>query len=54
MSMDFIGLSVGMGYTDETMLGAGAIKGDKGDKGDSGNTYTPDWSSTKDYVESLT
>ena len=27
MAMDFIGLSVGMGYTDETVIGGGAIKG---------------------------
>lgn len=27
MSMDFIGLSVGMGYTDETVIGGGALKG---------------------------
>ena len=30
-----------MKYTEETMMGAGAIKGDKGDKGDTGTTYTP-------------
>jgi hypothetical protein len=27
MAMDFIGLSVGMGYTDETVIGGGALKG---------------------------
>lgn len=28
-------------YVEETLKGAGALKGDKGDKGDTGTTYTP-------------
>lgn len=37
--MDIVTLALAKRYTEKSLLGAGALKGDKGDKGDPGNNY---------------
>ena len=41
MAINVETLAAAKSYTEETMRGAGAIKGDTGEKGDPGTTYTP-------------
>lgn len=37
--MDIITLALAKRYTEKSLLGAGALKGEKGDKGDPGDNY---------------
>lgn len=37
--MDIVTLALAKRYTEKSLLGAGALKGEKGDKGDSGDNY---------------
>lgn len=39
--MDIETLSIAKKYTNDTVIGMGALKGDKGEKGDKGDTYLP-------------
>ena len=49
--MDIATLATAKTYAYETVMGAGAVKGEKGDKGDKGDTGTVDAYFLQDYVD---